>query len=129
MANPVKGEVSFECEGKKYTLVLGTFALAALERRLQMSWPQIIKRLTDGQAGSSEVLAMVYCGLLRHHRQITEEQVADLIDELGQARSAEILAEALKLMFPGREADEPIADGGPPKPGNGHGTTYNQIGS
>jgi Phage tail tube protein, GTA-gp10 len=127
--NPVKGEVSFECEGKKYTLVLGTFALAALERRMQMSWPQIIKRATDGQAGINDMLAMVYCGLLRHHRQITEEQVADLIDNMGMAEISDILGQAFKLMFPGGEAGEPITDGSPTKPGNGHGTISYPTGS
>ena len=33
MANPIKGEVPLEAGGKTYTFVLGTYALAALERR------------------------------------------------------------------------------------------------
>ncbi len=39
MANPIKGEVPLEVDGKRYTFVLGTYALAALERRMKMPWP------------------------------------------------------------------------------------------
>jgi Phage tail tube protein, GTA-gp10 len=123
MSNPIKGEVPFEVGGKRYTFVLGTYALAALERRMKMPWPRIFKRATDGEWGIDDVLAVVHCGLLRHHRQLTEEQTADLIDQAGLERVNEMIAEAVKLMQPeSSQGDEAIPEN-PTNPGNGRGMT------
>src|SRR5262245_8002105 len=122
MANPIKGEVALEVDGKRYTFVLGTYALAALERRMKMPWPRIFKRASDGDWGIDDVLAVVHCGLLRHHRLLTEENVADLIDTVGLERINNMIGEAIKLMQPestGAAANEPIPEN-PTKPGNGH---------
>jgi hypothetical protein len=129
MANPVKGEVPLEVDGRRYTFVLGTYALAALERRMKMPWPRIFKRASDGEWGIDEVLAIVHCGLLRHHKQMTEEQVADLIDTVGLDRINNVLGEAIKLMQPeGNSASsEPIPEN-PTKPGNGHGMSSSPTG-
>lgn len=130
MANPVKGEVPIELGGRKYTFVLGTYALAALERRMRMPWPRIFKRASDGEWGIDDVLAVVHCGLLRHQRDITEEQVADLIDEVGLERINTIISEAIKLTQPegGAGAAEPIPEN-PTKPGNGHSMSSYPTGS
>jgi tail tube GTA-gp10-like protein len=130
MANPVKGEVPLEVGGQRYTFVLGTYGLAALERRMKMPWPRLIERAREGQWGLDDLLALAHSALLRHHRQITEEQVADLMDEVGPERISEVIAEALKLMQPegARGGGEPIPEN-PPKPGNGHGMTYSPTGS
>jgi hypothetical protein len=134
MANPVKGEVPLEVGGKRYTFVLGTYALAALERRMKMPWPKLFKKAADGEWGINEILATVHAGLLRHQRDMTEEQVADLIDQVGIERINEVLGEAIKLMQPeGAGSDggttEAALPDDPMRPGNGHGTTSYLTGS
>jgi len=128
MTNPIKGEVPLEIGDKRYTFVLGTYALAALERRMKMPWPRIFKRATDGEWGIDDVLAVVHCGLLRHHRQLTEEQVADLIDIAGLDRINEMIGEAVKLMQPEGQTTEPIPEN-PTKPGNGRSMSSYPTGS
>jgi Phage tail tube protein, GTA-gp10 len=128
MANPIKGEVPLEIGGKRYTFVLGTYALAALERRMKMPWPRIFKRASDGEWGIDDVLAVVHCGLLRHHRQVTEEQVADLIDEAGLERINMMIGEGIKLMMPGGGDSSESIEANPTKPGNGHGMISSPIG-
>ena len=128
MANPVKGEVPLEVGGKSYTFVLGTYALAALERRMKMPWPKLFKKAADGEWGINEILATVHAGLLRHHRDLTEEHVADLIDQVGIERINDMLGEAIKLMQPeGAGSNAGTAEAtlpeDPTRPGNGHGTT------
>jgi hypothetical protein len=128
MANPIKGEVPLEIGGKRYTFVLGTYALANLERRLGMPWPKIFKRAGDGEWGIAEVLAVVHAGLLRHSPQLTEPQVADLIDEVGLERINEMIGEGLKLMQPEGGRDQEEIPENPTKPGNGHGMNSSPIG-
>jgi hypothetical protein len=128
MANPIKGEVALEVDGRRYMFMLGTYALAALERRLGMPWPKIFKRASEGEWGVAEVLAVVHAGLLRHNPQITEVQVADLIDAAGLDRINEMIGEGLKLMQPEASRDESDIPENPMKPGNGHGMSSSRIG-
>lgn len=134
MANPIKGEVPLEVDGKRYTFVLGTYALAALERRMKMQWPKLFKKAADGEWGINEILATVHAGMLRHQRDMTEEQAADLIDQVGLERINEMLGEAIKLMQPdsaGSNANttEAMLPEDPTRPGNGRGTTSYLTGS
>ena len=119
MANPVKGEVPLEIGGKVYTFVLGTYGLAALERRMKMPWPKIFKRASDGEFGIDDVLAVVHAGLLKHHRGLTEENVADLIDAAGMESINAAIGEALKLIAPATTTGGEESENPPPKAANG----------
>jgi hypothetical protein len=98
MANPQKGEVGFEVGAASYVFKLGTYAQAVLERRVKMPGPKFFKRPAD-EWGVDDTLSVFWAGLYRQHK-LTEEQAADLIDELGATRVQEILFEALKLANP-----------------------------
>jgi len=131
MANPIKGEVPIIIGERKYTLVLGTYALAAIERRLKMPWAKVMQRATEGYWGIDETLAAFAAALLRHHRDISEEKAADLIDQAGIEAISEALAEAIKLMQApsgngggGQEAENPT-----PLSSNGVGTISSPAGS
>jgi Phage tail tube protein, GTA-gp10 len=115
MANPGIGEVAIEIGDQRFRYVLGFYGLAALERRLQMPWPQIIRRAVDGSWGANEILAMFHAGLLQHHEQITEKQAAALLDQCGIEYIVGKIAEGIRLTLP--------SDGGlPTKPNGGVGT-------
>jgi hypothetical protein len=121
MANPIKGEVAIDIGGQRFTFVLGTYGLAALERRLKTPFPKIFERAAAGEWGIDEVLAVLHAGLLRHHPGMSEQMVSDLIDAAGLDYISTTIGEGIKLM-------QPIATGGqgsanPPKEsGNGIGT-------
>lgn len=74
MANPEKGEVSFEYQGKEYTLVLNTMALAKLQAAFTTK---------------ETVTQTVHEGNRPVTRQVTRDVIADLeeIDRLIKARS------------------------------------------
>jgi Phage tail tube protein, GTA-gp10 len=127
MANPVKGEVPIDIEGKRYTLVLNTFALAAVEQRLGMQWTSVFKKAADGEFGIQQILALFHAALMKHHRRITEEEAANLIDEAGLPSINEALGQAVRLMQPFQNAggEEPA---NPPKINGGVGTISSQNG-
>ena len=128
MANPIKGEVPLDVGGKHYTFVLGTYALAALERKMGMPWPRIIKRAVDNEWGVNDVLIVAQCALLKHHRNMTEEQVGELIDEVGIGQINTVIGEALKLMQPEAIQGDAAIPENPTRPGNGHGMNSSPIG-
>lgn len=92
MADP-RGEVTFEAGGKKYSLKLGTYALAILERATKMPSSRFFKR-DDDDWGADDVLRVFYAGLYQKHK-LSEEEVGAVIDNLGMAQASAILIEAL----------------------------------
>jgi hypothetical protein len=103
MTNPIKGEVAFEAGGKQFTFVLGTYAQAALQRRTGVPTFKFFRRKLEDW-GADDFLALFHAGLLKHHRGITEEEAADLMDDLGNAKVQAIFSEAMALAFPQAEA-------------------------
>ena len=111
MANPHKGEVAFEANGKQYVFKLGTYAQAMLERRVKTTFGKFVARKEDDW-GVDDALVMFWAGLYRQHK-LTEEQAGDLLDEIGSDRLSEILTEALKISQPdevGVVVDPPKAE-------------------
>lgn len=105
MANPVKGEVGFDHAGKSYTFKLGTYALAVLQRKTGVPTMKFFQR-EEGEWGVSDILSVFHAALHRDHK-MSEEEVADLIDDLGEAKITEIFNEGLKLAF-GVDRGKPV---------------------
>jgi len=130
MANPVKGEVPIQISGQSYTLVLGTYALALMERRAGMSWSKMFKKAEEGNWGVSDVLMVFHAALLRHHKSITEEQAADLMDQAGIEYIGEKIREAVTLMQPAGTGGGQGAENPPPATnGSAAGTSSSLSGS
>lgn len=126
MANPIKGEVPLEIGGRRYVFMLGTYGLAALERRMKMPWPKIFEKAQRNEWGIDDVLATFHSGLMKHHPSLTEREAADLMDEVGLQKINEAIGEAVRLMQPvggGEEAENP-----PLSAGNGAGTISSAAG-
>src|SRR5262245_17209821 len=126
MANPIKGEVPFEIDGKRYTFVLGTLALAAVEQRLGKPWTRILNSAAEGEWGVQQILAVFHAGLLKHQRRMTEEQAADLIDAAGFQHAQKIIVDAVMLMQPPNSGGEGTEN---PRANGAGGMNFSQIGS
>jgi len=94
MSNPVKGEVHFDARGQAWTFKLGTNAQVLIESKAGMPMPQFIKRFDN--LGASEIRMIFWAGLQRQHPEVTEDDVGDMIDELGADRVADIFKEAFE---------------------------------
>lgn len=127
MANPIKGEVPLEINGRAYTFVLGTYGLAALERRVGMPWIRIFERGGKGEWGIADVLAVVHAGLLKHHRTLTEEQVADLIDAAGLPAITKTINDAFEVAI-SVGAYSGGSEPANPTPTNGSGMSTSLVG-
>lgn len=90
MANREKGEASFECDGRRYTLVLNMYAwaetqdvLAARGRKVQDE-AEIGRLMTEGRR--KYIIAMLYGMLQEHHPEIeTLAQASALLETAGVA--------------------------------------------
>lgn len=94
MSNPLN-EVTFEAGGKVYHFGVGFYAQAMLERKTGMTAAKFFQRPLD-EFGASDILALFCAGLSRRH-DLTEAQVADILDDITLPRAIEIFNEAFGL--------------------------------
>jgi hypothetical protein len=94
----MKGEITFEARRQTFTFKLGVNAQAMIEDKTGMSMPRFLKERFD-TLGAKDVRLIFWAGLFRQH-QMTEDDVGDLIDELGPARVGEIFTQAFSAATP-----------------------------
>lgn len=105
MANPVRGEVSFQADGKDYVLLLDFNALCELD--------DLVPGLMDGGAelrSPSAIRAVFHAALHEHHPEIDLRGAGRLISVVGVERVAALIGEAMTASFgkEDREAADPL---------------------
>jgi hypothetical protein len=98
VTNPVKGEVTFDARGQTFTYKLGTNAQIMIENKVGMSIAKFFAQQSDNFS-AADVRTIFHAGLYRQHK-MTEDDVGDLIDEIGAERVAQIFVEAATAAFP-----------------------------
>lgn len=123
------GMIAFDAAGKRYSAVFGFKAMKTVEahydlpffRALQDAMPQLSPEDAGdpakvAAAGASIRMAAVSklfeAALMKHHPELTEDAIDDLIDEIGIARAGEILGQAVSAAIAKQEGD----DGSPAGP-------------
>lgn len=120
MTNPHRGDVAFSVGAKTYTLRYTHLALVKLEKALDKGIPQIMSEIASAQnLRLGTVVSLLWAGLQKHHPAMTEENVAELLDEIegGMAGAMMHLDEAF-----GRAFNAPGTKGTNPPKANGTGT-------
>lgn len=136
MANDPEGLVSFEAAGEKYTAVFGFRAMKAVEahfgtddepmpffQAILSIMPSLKPEELGDQAkimAASSKLRFSHLGvlfqyaLMKHHPDLTEDHIEDIIDEIGLGKVSSTLGDALSAALIMEDADK----GGknPPKP-------------
>lgn len=112
MARDPEGLVTFEAAGEKFTAVFGFKAMKATEARydlpflkaIQVAMPSVKPedagdKVKVAEAASNIRLADVgtlfQFALLKHHPDLTDADVEDLIDDIGLEAASTIIGEAL----------------------------------
>lgn len=115
MANPHKGEVAFEADGKTYTLRYSIDALCELEAAVGKGFPVIASEFSDPDKMSIRLArAILWAGLLEHHKMTQREAGEVMAGAGGLLKVNPIIDRAIAAAFP-EMAAEKTAD--PPTPG------------
>lgn len=121
MAGDPEGEVPFKACGKRFTLFFGMRAQKAVEqyydlpffKAIQKAMPNLQKedladpdkvREASANVRFTDVAKMFEFALLKHHRDIEEDEVDDIIDDLGLSRASELFGECLSAALSGEDA-------------------------
>lgn len=119
MANKHRGQVSFEADGKPYTLCYSTNALCELEGALNVSISEVGVMLADlGKMKMKTVRAVLWAGLTDNHPGITLTQAGDVADAITTGKAMELIGEAFKLAFGDEGGREGNGAGRPQVPGS-----------
>lgn len=81
MANPYRGEVSFEASGKTYTMVFTTNAICSLEDESGLSFQEVVAKVE--LMGVRGIRKLALAGLSTKHPDLSAEEVGDIIDAVG----------------------------------------------
>lgn len=84
-AKPATADVQMTVGGKAYTLRYSVRALAALQDHFRLaSLTAVQQRLSAPDSwGARDIVAIIWAGLQTHHRDLTMDDVMDLVDEAG----------------------------------------------
>jgi hypothetical protein len=120
MTNPHKGDVPFMVGDKTYTLRFSHSALIKLEKSLNKGLFQIMSEISDAEhMRLGTIVSLLWAGLQKHHPGMTEDDTANLLDDMPGGASDAITSvdEAFRKAFnaPGTKGTNP------PQAGNGTG--------
>lgn len=123
MANPQRGEVSFDAGGKTYTLHYSANALCELEDLLDKGIIELTTEMqgwekNPGKIRFKTIRAMFWAGLRDHHPEIDVAGAGELVTNAGGILGAvDLIGRAFGVAFP----DAKTKGARPPK-GSGAGT-------
>lgn len=109
LANPLKGEVKVEAQGRTFTFVLTFGAQKAIAAHCgQKRFRDVLADMDE--LGDAEMAFMFWAGFQRYHPELEEADSEKIIDEIGFSRMVEILGQAVRLAY---DAPVGVAPTGP----------------
>ncbi len=100
MGNKNRGEVSFEADGKTWTLALGINALCELEDEFGTPINEVFASMDNGRVNVRTLRSMMRAGLARHHGAVSHFETGDLIEAVGLTETARLIGDAVKSALP-----------------------------
>lgn len=116
------GEVSLEVDGKVYTFAMGVNALVAVENLFSRSDRRVtfqdVLRLANAQS-MTHLRGLLWASLQKHHKELSLDDVGDLITRVGLDVIDRKFAEVLPSLMPDPQDIEALGvrQGNPPKRG------------
>lgn len=100
MVNKYRGEVEAILDGRSFTLCLTLGALAELEAAFDVAClSDLVAKLSAGKFSSSQLLAILGCGLRGAGHTFTDGEVAEMQADGGVKGYANIVAQLLTATF------------------------------
>lgn len=131
MPNDPEGLVTFSHGGKSYTAVFGFRAMKAIEAEYDLPFFKAVQaglpslsaedagdpvKVAEAGAGirMTAVGSLFRASLMKHHPGVTEDDVDEMIDDIGLERAGDVIGRALAAAM-AKEADGSKSTANPPK--------------
>lgn len=106
MANKERSEVSFDVQGKTWTMKIGTGAMCEMEDATGKGISELSKELSGDKVKLSLLRMIFWAALQKHHKGTTIEECDDLIDDIGITEAGPLIGRAFQAAFPKAEAKD-----------------------
>lgn len=106
MANPLRGEASFEVEGETYRVHYTWNAAAEFEEAAGRPLSDALLDIAREKLSAKSLRAMLWAGLQEHHPEVTLKEAGRLIDRMGRREAQRVMGVALRYFFPELERQE-----------------------
>jgi hypothetical protein len=118
-ANPERGELALDVNGQTYTLRMRLNALCALQKRMGKSYGEIFASISMQDVEAIREMFFAYLQPYHSKQFKTQEQVGDLIDEMGgHVVAIGVITDLYKLNRPKKDV-KPEGSANPPTAGTG----------
>lgn len=109
MANPHRGEVSFDVAGKTYTLSYSINALCELEEAADLSVNQVAALFDKpDRIRLTQARLLFWAGLRDHHPEVTVIEAGALMNDFGVIDALGLVAQAFASAFPEARSTGPF---------------------
>lgn len=115
MGNPLRGETSFEVDGKTFQVKFDWNAAAEYEDAAGEPISGLLGDLANDRTSAKSMRAMLWAGLRAHHAELTIQDVGRLIDKLGRVGAQRVMGHGLRYWYPELSAEE-AESADPPTP-------------
>lgn len=109
----MRGEQTFEADGRSWTLRFGNNAICSAEEHFQQPFGEIVTGLGGDGFRFRTFRTLFRLGLRQHHKDVTEDQASELIDAIGMSEALRITVASIKAAMPEAKAagtgEEPAA--------------------
>lgn len=113
MANPHRGETSFEVDGKEYRVRFSWNAAAEFEAPAGRTFYDAADDIAAARLSVRTLRAMLWAGLQEHHPGLTLREAGRLIEKIGHVEAWQLMRTAVEYFFP---APDPEAEKSPDPP-------------
>jgi hypothetical protein len=105
MGNPLRGEATFEVEGKQYRVRFSWNAAAAYEETAGRPLSDALLDVARERFSAKSLRAMLWAGLQDEHEDVSLKDAGRLIDKMGRKEAQRVMGVALRYFFPELEKD------------------------
>ena len=116
MSNPLRGEASFEIDGKPFHVRFTWNAAAEYEEVAGKPLSDALLDVAREKLSARSLRAMLWAGLQEQHPDVTLKETGRLIDKLGRREAQRVMGVALRYFFPELEKEDAKTTAGPPTP-------------
>ena len=106
MGNPLRGEATFEVDGKQYRVRFSWNAAAVYEETAGRPLSDALLDVARERFSAKSLRAMLWAGLQDEHEDVTLKDAGRLIDKMGRKEAQRVMGVALRYFFPELEPAE-----------------------
>jgi hypothetical protein len=107
MPNPLRGETTFEANGKEYRVRFNWNVAAEYELPAGRPLSVGVQEILDGKVSARSLRAMLWAGLQENHPEVSLKHAGEMLGAIGVKKGLDVMLEAVQYFYPAPDKDAP----------------------